>query len=427
MPVFASSFCWSVKGPLYIGWDVTSSFNRQWDASKMKDIRIAAILPIEAEYSERLLEGAVDYCSENRHIKLVEVSFSRNFPPTFESEPSFDAAMLWLNNRDRWPAELIDMKIPLINTSGDWPHEDIPSLCYQGEDIEKLLVDHLHRQGYRDLLYLAYDSEPDSQSMLTAQGFQKYAATLGLPVAVESVGLPDNVWEDHEMLLTPAMSNRLRAIISNLAFPVGIGCENDYLGFHVCRIASDLGISIPQDLGVVGVCDYRIARSCTPPLSTVPQGSGLGWQAFKILDEWLTKGKRPKMKMRLSPPPIVCRESTGGGQAHLGILQKSMQIVVNEACNGITVGEIAERLSILPQTLTKLHKRAFGITLGEEIRRQKVRTAKHYLETTSHSVTMIAGMCGFNQQSKFSSFFKRQTGASPLQYRQRQQEQTARP
>lgn len=389
---------------------------------EMRDIRIAAILPIEAEYSERLLEGAVDYCSDNRHIKLVEISFSRNFPPTFDDQPSFDAAMLWLNNRDSWPTELIERGIPLVNTSGDWPNDNIPSLCYQGKDVEKLLVDHLHRQGYRNLLYLAYDREPDSQSMLTALGFKEYASSLGLSARIESVGLPDNVWEDHEMLLTPAMSDRLHEIISKLSTPVGIGCENDYLGFHVCRMAKDLGISIPKDLGVVGVCDYRIARSCTPPLSTVPQGTGLGWQAFKILDEWLTKDRRPKMNMRLSPPPVVCRESTGGGQAHLGVLQKAMQMVVNEACEGITVGEIADSLSILPQTLTKLHKRSFGITLGEEIRRQRIRVAKHYLETTGHSVTMIAGMCGFNQQSKFSSFFKRQTGLSPLQYRQRQQQ-----
>lgn len=388
----------------------------------MKDIRIAAILPVEAEYSERLLEGAVDYCSENRHIKLIEVSFSRNIPPKFEHEPPFDAAMLWLNRRDRWPVELIGKKIPLINTSGDWPHKQIPSLCYRGEDIEKLLVEHLQKQGYKDLLYIAYEREPESQSMVKALGFQKHAASLGLSAAVESVGLPDNVWEDREMLLSPAMSSRLRDIISELDLPMGISCENDYLGFHVCRIAKDLGISIPNDLGVVGQCDYRIARSCTPPLSTVPQGAGLGWQAFKRLDEWLTHGKRPKSITKLSPPPIVCRESTGGGQAHLGVLRQASQIILNEACEGITVGEIAERLSILPQTLTKLHKRAFGITVGEEIRRQRIRMAKHYLETTSHTVTMIAGMCGYNQQSKFSSFFKRQTGISPLQYRRKKED-----
>lgn len=72
-------------------------------------------------------------------------------------------------------------------------------------------------------------------------------------------------------------------------------------------------------------------------------------------------------------------------------------------------------------TLNHKYRVAFGITPGQAIRNERTNYAKHYLAETDHSISEVAGLCGYSNQSKFSNFFKRETGITPMQYRKQYQ------
>jgi len=46
---------------------------------------------------------------------------------------------------------------------------------------------------------------------------------------------------------------------------------NDHTAIGVLQLAQQLGLSIPDDIGVVGFDDIHMARSFTPPITTVRQ------------------------------------------------------------------------------------------------------------------------------------------------------------
>jgi LacI family transcriptional regulator len=74
------------------------------------------------------------------------------------------------------------------------------------------------------------------------------------------------VVEDH------TIEGGIRALTTLAALPVrptAILCSNDMTAIGVLRQASDHGISIPQELSVVGFDDIPFARFTTPPLTTV--------------------------------------------------------------------------------------------------------------------------------------------------------------
>ena len=72
--------------------------------------RIAAILPIETEYSARLMDSASEYAYEHRHIELLDRSYDRSRPPDFSGKIDFAGALLFPNKEDVWLPGLIAKK-----------------------------------------------------------------------------------------------------------------------------------------------------------------------------------------------------------------------------------------------------------------------------------------------------------------------------
>ncbi|HXY49472.1 MAG TPA: LacI family DNA-binding transcriptional regulator [Terriglobales bacterium] len=83
------------------------------------------------------------------------------------------------------------------------------------------------------------------------------------------------------------MEGGMRALGKLLALPeppTAIMCSNDMTAIGVMREAFDRGISIPQELSVVGFDDVRWAQFMNPPLTTVQMSqSEIARLAFKAL------------------------------------------------------------------------------------------------------------------------------------------------
>jgi LacI family transcriptional regulator len=68
--------------------------------------------------------------------------------------------------------------------------------------------------------------------------------------------------------------------------PTAILCHNDMTAIGVIREAYEKGISVPQELSVVGFDNIRLAQFITPPLTTVEMSqTELAQLAFNALLE----------------------------------------------------------------------------------------------------------------------------------------------
>ncbi|HZV79612.1 MAG TPA: helix-turn-helix transcriptional regulator [Candidatus Binatus sp.] len=83
----------------------------------------------------------------------------------------------------------------------------------------------------------------------------------------------------------------------------------------------------------------------------------------------------------------------------------------------VRLQELARGANVHPAHLSKAFLRAFGCTVGEFIREQRVEYARRQLETTALTLSEIAVAAGFADQSHFAKTFKRLIGLSPSDYR----------
>ncbi len=82
-----------------------------------------------------------------------------------------------------------------------------------------------------------------------------------------------------------------------------------------------------------------------------------------------------------------------------------------------TVSFYADKLNITPKYLTTLIKRVSGRSVSEWIDSYVIVEAKMMLKFSDRSIQEIASELNFANQSFFGSYFRRNTGMSPSQYR----------
>lgn len=84
----------------------------------------------------------------------------------------------------------------------------------------------------------------------------------------------------------------------------------------------------------------------------------------------------------------------------------------------LSLKEVSEGLSIHPAYLSREFSKHFdNLSFGEYIRKLRIEKAIHLLKEPRYSLTEIAYLTGFSDQSHFNRIFKKHTGKNPSVYR----------
>jgi LacI family transcriptional regulator len=134
---------------------------------------------------------------------------------------------------------------------------------------------HIHKLGHRKIGFIGARVEVEAFH-------ERYVA---FKMQMADVGLTVNpAWVFSGFEHIELAAKELRPMLSAADRPTALLCANDCYALSVIRAASDLGISIPHTLSVVGFDDGDVASMVTPPLTTirVPQDE-MGQRAARQL------------------------------------------------------------------------------------------------------------------------------------------------
>lgn len=86
-----------------------------------------------------------------------------------------------------------------------------------------------------------------------------------------------------------------------------------------------------------------------------------------------------------------------------------------------SIAELSARLALSPSYFQSLYKKEFGVSCYEDVLSARLERAKYYLADTALSVKNIAELCGFENDTHFIRQFRRRTGMTATQFRNRAQ------
>ncbi|WP_372773120.1 AraC family transcriptional regulator [Mangrovibacterium sp.] len=107
---------------------------------------------------------------------------------------------------------------------------------------------------------------------------------------------------------------------------------------------------------------------------------------------------------------------TTKGKGHI-LVKQFYHLVEENNHQNLSLKEYAGLLAVTPNHLTQTVKMLTGKTSSQVIKAKQILEIKRLLVHTNLSVAEIAHQLHFEDQSYFTKFFKRESGYSPLQYR----------
>jgi LacI family transcriptional regulator len=99
---------------------------------------------------------------------------------------------------------------------------------------------------------------------------------------------------------------------------------------------------------------------------------------------------------------------------------EALRLIREEACDGLNVQELLDRLDVSPSTLERRFKSGLGRSPKEEIQRVRVERIKKLLTETDHTLPEIAELTGFKTPAQLNVAFKAITGCPPGEFRDRE-------
>jgi transcriptional regulator GlxA family with amidase domain len=100
-------------------------------------------------------------------------------------------------------------------------------------------------------------------------------------------------------------------------------------------------------------------------------------------------------------------------------IRAAQEFIEKNADSRVTVDELATRFALSRRNFERRFKKATGNTVLEYIQRSKMEVVKKSLETSRLGVNEAMDKVGYSDPKAFRTIFKKVTGLSPTQYRNR--------
>lgn len=113
---------------------------------------------------------------------------------------------------------------------------------------------------------------------------------------------------------------------------------------------------------------------------------------------------------------LVNNQST---KSYSPTVQKAVTCIETDPAGNLNLRTLSQRLNVSSSYLSSLFKKDTGQTLTEYITLHRIRHAQHLLKTTRLQIQTVAQHCGFVDVHYFSKVFKRLTGVTPKEFRQK--------
>lgn len=104
-------------------------------------------------------------------------------------------------------------------------------------------------------------------------------------------------------------------------------------------------------------------------------------------------------------------------------IRKAQEFIENNYPEKITVDQLADRFAMGRRNLERRFKKCTSNTVVEYIQRVKIEAAKRSLETSRENINEVMYSVGYSDTKAFRTTFKKITGISPIEYRNKYNKQ----
>ena len=290
--------------------------------------------------------------------------------------------------------------------------EDYFGIKLNSEEITVKAINELLGRNFDDYAYVHYRTLRE-WTLEREQAFLKEMETHGKNAHVF------HSWEKSKGASGAMFDSLLVEFIASLPKPCGILAANDEMAVHVLRAAQKAGVSVPEEMTVMGIDnDELVCNNTIPSISSVsPAFVRSGRMAAGLL---LRRFKQPDMKpvvLSFGADPVERRLSTRkAARTDMRVVQAVEYIRLN-VCKGISAMNVVQTMGLTARTAENRFRETTGRSIRDEIIAVRIAKAKKLLADPYIAVNSIYAQCGYRDERSLRWVFTKATGMSPAAWR----------
>ncbi len=213
------------------------------------------------------------------------------------------------------PADKIDVPLPVVAISAHSKASNLTNIVLDHHSAVEQALLHLHQLGHRRIAFMrGPHAIPDSEYRW--ESIQQVAREINLkidPAMVIRIDTAGWSMKDGYHPMAPEIGFKpMQALLEKTHDFTAIFCFNDIAAIGAIRALKDVGLSVPEDVSVVGFDDIQSAAYSTPSLTTVRQPlMEMGKRGAQVLLERIADREKAFASEIVMTPELVVRESTG--------------------------------------------------------------------------------------------------------------------
>lgn len=213
------------------------------------------------------------------------------------------------------PADAIDVPVPVVAISAHSASTNVTNIVLDHSLAVRQALEHLFALGHRRIAFMRGPRAiPDSEYRW--ESIQQVAREIGLKIDPALVVRIDSAgWSmktGHHPMAPEIGYKPMQALLEKTRDLTAVFCFNDIAAIGAIRALKDAGLSVPQDVSVVGFDDILSAAYATPSLTTVRQPLfEMGQRGAQVLLARIADREKEFPSEIVMAPELVIRESTG--------------------------------------------------------------------------------------------------------------------
>lgn len=309
--------------------------------------------------------------------------------------------------------------VPMVRI-GKWPHPDdhhVPAVIPDHRAAGRLAAEHFAQRDFKHVG--ATGQNPWGENEETYLAFAARADELGMQSHL--------LQEDQKVILqielhterTRYRRELMARWLESVPRPLGLLAFGSTMADRLVQSTLDFGLSVPQDVAVIGIEDEPIVSECaTVPISAIT----LDYQAIaeatiQTLADLMDGQPLDQTTIRIPPRGIITRQSTDVLAASDPRVASALRYMWEHITEDLAVDEIANHVGVSRRTLEKAFSQDLGRGINQELQRRRLDRACELLRLTELQIGEIAESLNFSSQSQFGRAFRNAYGKTPAKYR----------
>lgn len=374
-------------------------------------LTVRLLINASTHYGRSLVRGVSRYVQEHEHWTLLFEPLLFDAPRGTANLKQADGmiARVW---SPRVEKRVREANIKTINVSEDFSGADLPQVISDHEAIGQMAGDHLYGCGFRRFAFCGYRGKAYSE--LRQSAFEEWCR--------------EREFECSTYLSKDSPSQSLSEELAKIADwvrtfdePTGVFAASDWRGHHILLASAIAGVSVPQDIGVVGVDNDDVVCDIAPtPLTSIdPHGVQVGYRAAELLHAWITEGVEPPEREICRDMSINRRRSTDVLLVEDELVKRALDRMRPKGRLPHTIDEVLKGLPISRRPFERRFLQAVGMTPHAALSQIRLERMAELLTNTNLPISEVAHRCGFNYGHHMASIFRTAKGMTPGEYRDR--------